>query len=119
MSVPESALINRQRYLKDAKGSSFLDAVFLIHFYNRYAKWGGADIAPSEVFDPVDSAEYQLAVARVSRLFTQNSAVGMAWFRYPGSRPYEEEFEIFKALNPGFSESNYKLAANRGIQAMR
>ena len=78
MSVPESALINRQRYLKDAKGSSFLDAVFLIHFYNRYAKWGGADIAPSEVFDPVDSAEYQLAVARVSRLFTQNSAVGMA-----------------------------------------
>jgi hypothetical protein len=98
VNVPENALIGRGRYLKDAKESSFLDAVFLIHFYNRYAKWGGcADIAPAEVFGAINPAEYQVALARVSRLLTHNLDVGMARHRYPGARPYEEEFALFKA----------------------
>jgi hypothetical protein len=79
VSIPENALISRRRYLQDAKGSSFLDAVFLIHFYNRCSNWGGCpDIAPSEVLDTFDPAEYQLALARVYRLLANNLDVGMA-----------------------------------------
>jgi len=120
MSAPENALIERRRYIKDAKGSSFLDAVFLIHFFNRYANWGGClDITPDEVFGAFDPVEYQSALARVSLLITHSGEVGMARHGYPAARPYQDQYALFKKQNPGFCESSYKLAADRGILAMR
>ena len=125
MSNLDLYLEERQRYVQKAKAASFLDAVFLIVFYNRDVKrWGPPpkpdDIEPTEVFEEMQDNRYQDALTRSHRLLSASTEVGAAFFRYQHAKlTYEEQLTRFKASNPGFSEECYSLAASSGIRDMR
>jgi hypothetical protein len=125
MSNWDLYLEERQRYVQRAKAAAFLDAVFLIIFYNRDAKrWGPppkpADIESHEVFEEVQDEQYQDALKRSQRLLSGGTDVGAAYFRYPhATLTYEEQLAQFEASNPGFSKECYSLAAQSGIRDMR
>ena len=125
MTISWSDVRTRKRYIREAKKAPFLDAVFLIHYYNRDVKcWGPPprppDIDPSEVFADFDQAQYQRALLLAQRLLSASIAVGAAFFKYPDSkRSYKDELAHFKAINPGFSDSSYSKAVEAGIRNMR
>jgi hypothetical protein len=125
MAGTRYVLEERARYVQRAKAAEFLDAVFLLNFYNRDVKrWGPPpkpkDIEPCEVFGQVNEEQYRSALKRAQDLLAQASNVGAAFFKYAdAARSYEEELNQFKASNPGFSEESYSLAASCGIRDMR
>ena len=125
MTVSEDHLEERARYVVEAKESGFLDAVFLIHYYNHDRKrWGPPpkpeDIRPQEVFETFDIRAYEDALKRSRKLLAENSSVGMAFFEYPPAKvSYEEAVRKFRANNPGFCDKTYETAINAGIRDMR
>jgi hypothetical protein len=115
----------RVQYVEDAKGLPFLDAVFLIDYYNVWVKrWGPsphlADIVPKEVFSQFDQDQYAEALSRARKLMGGGTAVGRSFHRYSGEqRTYEEQLAIFHDENPGFREASYDLASDAGKTDMR
>ena len=86
MEISKYALEERAKYLLEAKEAEFLDAVFLINFYNRDTKrWGHGpkpeDITPQEVFSEFDGDTYKDSIRRSQKLLAENGLVGMAFFQ--------------------------------------
>lgn len=125
MSISRSDAKERNKYVLEARASGFLDAVFLIHYYNSdFKRWGPppkpADITPQEVFGVFDEKQYDEAMKRARKLLSDASDVGAAFFEYQGvNRTYAEALALFRQNNPGFSERSYSLAASVGIRDMR
>lgn len=125
MEISKYDLEERERHVAEAKESEFLDAVFLIHFYNRDRKrWGPApkpeDITPQEVFGGFEADAYEDALKRSKKLLSENGLLGMAFFKYQSvTISYEDAIEQFRSDNPGFSNKSYGLAANAGVRDMR
>ena len=114
----------RNDFLDKAKSSDFLDAVFLVYYYNKNVNiWCAHPIPPkidiSEVFDEHASAIIQEAEEKRANLL-RNAYVGAAFFNYSDSHEtYEEAVYRMKAQNPCFSHTSYSRAANHSIKAMR
>lgn len=126
MDISKYELDQRAQYVAEAKEAAFLDAVFLIHYYNREIKrwWSHEpkpeDITPQEVFDIFDPDAYEDALKRSQKLLATNTLVGMAFFKYQSvSISYEEAIKKFCSENSGFGDKSYGLAAQAGIKAMR
>ena len=125
MEIAKYDLEERAKYISEAKEATFLDAVFLINYYNRDTKrWGPGpkpeDITPQEVFSEFDEGAYKDAVRKSQKLFAGNGLVGMAFFKYQSvTISYEDAVENFRDENPGFSDKSYGLAINAGIRDMR
>ena len=114
----------RNDFLDKAKSSDFLDAVFLVYYYNKNVNIWCAHPKPpkidiSEVFDEHDPAIIQEAEEKCANLL-RNAYVGAAFFNYSDSHEtYEEAVYRMKAQNPCFSHTSYSRAANHSIKAMR
>jgi hypothetical protein len=120
--MTEPYLMNdRSSTVEDAKGSSFLDAVFLIVRFNRSVNFGRIvpDIHAREVWESFDASEYESAVQRVTALLMNTAAVGASFHKYAGSRPFEIEVAAMKTVHPGFSERTYDIVIRDNAVAMR
>jgi len=116
----------RASVIAEARSAAFLDAVFLICHFNRCTNLMRTvnNITPLEVFDQYDRDRamrdaYRAGAKMTEGLLFKTAKVGAAFFRYPGSRPYEEELNAMKRKYPGFGESSYNTAVSRSIHAMR
>ena len=125
MEISIYDLEERAKCVSEAKEAEFLDAVFLINYYNRDTKrWGPEpkpkDITPQEVFGEFNEEAYKDALRRSQKLFSENAPVGMAFFKYPSvTISYEAAVKKFCKENPGFNDKCYSLAINAGIRDMR
>lgn len=125
MGISKYYLEERARYVAEAREAAFLDAVFLINYYNHEMKrWGPGpkpkDITPQEVFGEFDPNEYEHALTRSQELLAGNSLVGMAFFSYQSvTISYKDAVKKLRGENPGFSEKSYELAVTAGIRDMR
>ena len=125
MEISKYDLEERARYVAEAKEAAFLDAVFLINYYNRDTKrWGPRpkpdDITPREVFSEFDASTYEDALRRSQQLLAKNGFVGMAFFEFPSvTISYEDAVKKFREENPGFNDKSYGIAINAGIRDMR
>lgn len=125
MEISKYALEERAKYVSEAKEAAFLDAVFLINYYNRDRKlWGPGpkpeDITPQEVFNEFDESVYKDALRKSQKLLSENGLVGMSFFKYQSvTISYEDAVKKFREENPGFSDKSYGLAINAGIRDMR
>lgn len=125
MEISKYDLEQREKYIAEAKAAPFLDAVFLIIYFNReFRRWGPGPkpeaITPQEVFADFDVSEYDDAARRSWDLLTGSSVVGMAFFKYPSvALSYEDALKKFYNDNPGFGGRSYALAIHVGTQAMR
>lgn len=121
-----SALAERQRYVDEAKQVGFLDAVFVLRYYNTYRlRWGPPpkppEIDPEEVFGArFDRAKFSDSVERVDGLLRGATAVAMAEFGYPeATRPAAEEWRLLVERHLGFSDDAYGRAVDSARMAMR
>ncbi len=125
MEISSHSLRERADYIAKAKQAAFLDAVFLMYYYNcdRRRLAGHpkpAEITPGEVFDDYNVAMYEEALIRSRNLLSGSNTVGMAFFQYPSvSISYEEAVEKLRADNPGFSAKSYNITIDTGLRAMR
>ena len=125
MEKSEYYLQERARYISEAQGAAFLDAVFLINYYNCNVRiWISApkpeEITPKEVFGDFNVNSYNDALKRSKKLFAECGAVGEAFFKYPSAAiSYEDSVKRLRKENPGFSERIYGLTISSGIRDMR
>lgn len=111
----------RERVVEEARRSSFLDAVFLIHHCNTDTRrwWPEPkppEITPDEVFGAFDPRAYQEALARARKMRSDASYTGMAYFRYERvTHTYAQARRLLRDQNPGFSERSYELATDTAI----
>ena len=125
MLIEKHHLETRDLWLTKAKGeSSFIDAVFLINYYNREQRPCGprpwpSDIAPSEVFVEYNNSEFKTCLERADALLTKSSYVGASHWGYENAAPYEEAVSRMKLEHPGFSEYSYKLTAQNAASHMK
>lgn len=112
----------REKYIEKAKQSSFLDAVFLIVYYNLYLNLRGKKnpvIEPQAVFGRYSEHEYKIALDKAKRLLNQSGAMGKSCYKVPGAEPYQEAFTRMKTEHTGFSEENYKLVVDKGLYELK
>lgn len=125
MSIQNHDLEERERFVRNAKAASFLDAAFLIFFYNNEKKrWGRpprpTNIEPDEVFSELNPQQYEEALKRVQKLWSHGGAVGAAYWKYPGAKhTYHDELLHFKTNNPDFCEESYSMVVNVALREMR
>ena len=111
----------RAALVQEARGTAFLDAVFLIHHANTQVRrwWPDpkpAEITPDEVFGTFDRREYEDALEKARKLSADAAYTGMAYFRYECVKhTYTEARQILRRENPGFAERSYELATSAGI----
>jgi hypothetical protein len=121
-----SALAEREGYVDEAKQAEYLDAVFLIRYYNAHRlRWGPPpkppEIDPVEVFGVrFDRAKFSDGVDRVDGLLRDATAVAMAEFGYPeATRTADEEMRLLKQRYSGFSDRAFEHALHSASVAMR
>jgi len=118
--VPMHLVEEREKCLTLARKSEFLDAVFIITYFNYKKSWQGVRIDPAEVLGARNQDELKDATIRATKLLTQNAYVGAAFFKYKDCHEtFEESVRRLKDLNPGFSEESYRTAIGNSIFAMR
>lgn len=116
----------RAQWVSDAMEAEYLDAAFLIRYYNvDRRRWGPEPkppaIEPAEVFGQrFDREKFSQAVDQVDGLLKDATAVASAHFGYPGTvRSAEEELRLLRDGHPGFSERAYDSAVHSAMIAMR
>ncbi|GAK53400.1 putative integron gene cassette protein [Candidatus Moduliflexus flocculans] len=125
MEISKYDIEERAKYVAEARDTAFLDAIFLINYYNRDRKrWGFGpkpeDITPQEVFSEFDENAYEDALRKSQKLLAENGLVGMAFFEYQSvTISYEDAAKKLRKENPGFSDKSYELAIHAGIRDMR
>ena len=125
METSKYDLQEREKYISEAKEATFLDAVFLINYYNCHVRiWVRApkpeEINPKEVFGDFNVNSYNDALKRSKKLFAERGEVGEAFFKYPSAViSYEDSVKKLRKENSGFSEKIYGLTISSGIRDMR
>jgi hypothetical protein len=114
----------RATYIREARETSFLSAVFLMTHYNstvrlRQPAPAPASIEPRELFESFDPEALAQAAARSTLLLRTTGYVGAAYFSYAGAMAYDEALQKMLHEHPGFTERCYDIAAWQNIQAMR
>lgn len=125
ISIEQHNLALRNQWLEKAKSeSSFIDAVYLINYYNREIRCGGprpwpSEIIPQEVFIDFDEDEYRNCLKKADTLLTKTSYVGASHWDYKDAAPYEDSISRMKQEHPGFNEISYKLTARTSASDMK
>lgn len=121
MAITERDLAERQRVIDEARAASFLDAVFLIYFYNHDTlRWGPPPkpprIEPEDVFETYARDELQACLAQAHKMRSAAIRVAEAGFGYESAvRSAEDALKIFYEANPGFSARCYAKALSAGL----
>lgn len=125
MGISKYDIETREKYVNEAKEApSFLDAVFLINYYNREVKAYGphpklSDILPEEVFEEYSETEYMRSLRKANFLLQRTTYVGDAAHRSQNTELYKAAIARMKSENPGFSERSYNLATHSSWVKMR
>ena len=125
MTIEKYQLEKRDLWLAKAMNEpSFIDAVFLINYYNREVRPSGprpwpTDIIPSEVFGEFNDAEYKTYLEQAEALLTKTSYVGASHWNYKDAAPYEDAISQMKLLHPGFNENSYNLTSRKSASDMK
>ena len=114
----------RDRYIAKARASALLDAAVLLIYYNARVRCGPHPQPPrleiDSVFPELPREEALHAQESAWGMWSQASAVGLAYFHYPGaSRSHEEERALLVEKHPGFSNDSYERAVSEAIFALR
>jgi hypothetical protein len=125
ISVEQHKLALREQWLEKAKCElSFLDAVYLIHYYNFEIRTVGprpwpTEISPQEAFLQFDESEYNNCLEKAKALLHKTSYVGASHWNYKDALPYEEAIIRMKREHPGFNDTSYTLTARKSASDMK
>jgi hypothetical protein len=116
----EYEIEKRTRVIEEAKASSLLDAAFYICRFNAKAPFHRAQkIDPLEVVAESDIAAFEEASTKAWNLITMAGDLGAAYYKYPGSEPYEVVEARMRRDHPGFCEDVYGTMFHDGAVSMR